>query len=97
MLSLAVMLASSLIGAVLTAQEYENQTIDEYRVAPTSAWWMLAARLTRLVISGAIAAGLLLVVNGLLNGYWPDSICLVSLILLPLLLLAAVLASSLVY
>jgi ABC-type transport system involved in multi-copper enzyme maturation permease subunit len=84
MLSLAVMLAASLIGAVLTAQEFENQTIEEYRVAPTSAWLMLAARLTRLVISAAIAAGLLLLVDGWLNGFWPDSFGMVALILLPL-------------
>jgi ABC-type multidrug transport system permease subunit len=83
MLPLATMLAASLIGAVLTAQEFEFQTIDEYRVAPTPAWLVLTARLTRLVLSAAIAAGLLLVVNGWLNGYWPDSAGLVALILLP--------------
>jgi len=84
MLPLAVMLASGLIGAVLTAQEFENQTVVEYRTAPTSAWLVLAARLTRLVLSAALAGGLLLAVNGTLNGVWPDSLALVALILLPL-------------
>jgi ABC-type multidrug transport system permease subunit len=84
MLPLAIMLAASLIGAVLTAQEFEFYTIDEYRVAPTPAWLMLAARLTRLVVSAAIAAGLLLLAIGWINGCWPDSAGLVALILLPM-------------
>jgi ABC-type multidrug transport system permease subunit len=73
-----------MIGAVLTAQEFEFQTIDEYRVAPTSSWMILTARMTRLVLSAAIAAGLLLLVNGWFNGYWPDSLWLIALILLPM-------------
>lgn len=84
MLPLAAMLAASLIGAVLTAQEFEFQIIEEYRVAPTPGWLILTARLTRLVLSSAIAAGLLLAVNGWLNGHWPDSIGLVVLILFPM-------------
>jgi ABC-type multidrug transport system permease subunit len=84
MLPLAAMLAASLIGAVLTAQEFDFQIIDEYRVAPTPAWLVLTARLTRLVLSAAIAVGLLLIVDGWANGYWPDSFGLVVLILLPM-------------
>ncbi|MCB8923272.1 MAG: ABC transporter permease [Ardenticatenaceae bacterium] len=84
MLPLAAMLSASMIGAILIAQEFELQTIDEYRVAPIPTWMVLSARLVRLVLSAAIAAGLLLVVNGLINSYWPDSIGMVALILLPI-------------
>ena len=83
MLPLAAMLSASMIGAILIAQEFELQTIDEYRVAPTPTWMILSARMVRLVLSAAIAVGLLLAVIGLLNGYWPDSIGMVALILLP--------------
>lgn len=84
MLPLAVMLSASMIGAVLTAQEFEFRTIDEYRVAPTPTWLILTARIIRLVLSAMIAAGLLLVVIGWINGYWPDSVWVIALILLPM-------------
>lgn len=83
MLPLAVMMSAGIIGAVLTAQEFEFRTIDEYRTAPSSAWLMLSARMVRLVISAALAAALLLLAIGIINGNYPDSIGLVALILLP--------------
>lgn len=84
MLPLAAMLSTSMIGAILIAQEFELNTIDEYRVAPTPTRMILSARMVRLILSAAIATGLLLVVNGWINGYWPDSIGMVALILLPI-------------
>lgn len=89
MLPLAAMLSASMIGAILIAQEFELRTIDEYRVAPIPTWMVLSARLVRLVLSAGIAAGLLLVVNGLINGYWPDSIGMAALILLPIALIGS--------
>ena len=83
MLPLAVFMAASIIGGALTTQEFEFHTVQEYRLSPVSLWLTLAARLLRLLLSGWIGAGVLLVTIGLINGYWPDSIGWVALILLP--------------
>ena len=91
LLSMTAFLSASILGAFLTAQEFESQTIVEYRLAPVAVASILAARLTRLVISALISATILLVAVGLLTGYWPESPWLVGLILLPV----AVIAGSL--
>lgn len=80
--TMAAYLAAAAIGAVLTAQEFELQTILEYRLAPASPGQILGARLTRLVLSALIAAGLLLVAVGFVTGYWPSALWRVVLILL---------------
>jgi len=81
MLPMTAFLAAILLGAVLTAQEYELHTMLEYRLAPTRPAFVLAARLTRLVLTSLIAAGLLLLLIGLVNGYWPDSVWQIGLVL----------------
>lgn len=91
LLSMTVSLSASIVGAYLTAQEFESQTIVEYRLAPVSMAWILAARMARLVILALISAAILLVTVGLLTGYWPAAPWLVGLILLPV----AVIAGSL--
>jgi hypothetical protein len=86
--TMAAFLAAAAIGAVLTAQEFELQTILEYRLAPAPPVQVLGARLTRLVLSGLIAAGLLLIAVGLVTGYWPSALWRVILILLSVGLIA---------
>lgn len=80
--TMAAFLAAAAIGAILTAQEFELQTILEYRLAPAPAALILGARLTRLVLSALMAAALLLVAVGLMTGYWPSALWRVVLILL---------------
>jgi ABC-type multidrug transport system permease subunit len=91
LLPMTVFLSASIVGAFLTAQEFESGTIVEYRLAPAAVASILAARLTRLVILALISSTILLVAVGLLTGYWPAAPWLVGLILLPV----AVIAGSL--
>lgn len=91
MLPLTVFMAASVIGAVLTAQDFESGAILEYRLAPTHLALILGARLTRLVLTGFASAGVALIAVGLLQGVWPNSLLMVGLILLP----AAVIAGCL--
>jgi ABC-type multidrug transport system permease subunit len=91
LLPMTVFLSASIVGAFLTAQEFESGTIVEYRLAPVPVASILGARLTRLVILALISATILLVAVGLLTGYWPAAPWLVGLILLPV----AVIAGSL--
>jgi ABC-type multidrug transport system permease subunit len=83
LLPMTASLAASVIGGILTAQEFELETIVEYRLAPAPAPLILGARLTRLVLTALIAEGMLLVAVGLVTGVWPDALWKVALILLP--------------
>ncbi|MBN1428439.1 MAG: ABC transporter permease [Anaerolineae bacterium] len=83
MLPMAAFLAATMLGGVLTTQEFEIGTVLEQRLASASLELILAARLTRLAITSLLSAGLVMLATGLINGYWPDSIGLVGLILLP--------------
>ncbi len=83
MLPMTTFLAASILGAVLTAQEFEFGTLVEYRLAPAPPGLILAGRLARLVLSGLVSAAVLLLAVGLVTGYWPDSLWGVGLILLP--------------
>jgi hypothetical protein len=83
LLPMTAFLAASMLGAVLTAQEFELQTIAEYRLAPARVALILGARLTRLTLFALVASGILLLATGLLNGAWPDSVWGVGLVLLP--------------
>jgi hypothetical protein len=88
MLPMTTFLAAAVIGAALTAQEFEFRTVVEYRLAPAPLGLILGARLTRLVLSALLSAGILLPVVGLVNDAWPGEIWLVGLILLPLAVMA---------
>lgn len=94
LLPMTAFLAASVLGAVLTAQEFEFGTIAEYRLAPAPLALVLGARLTRLVVSALIATGILLLAVGLLNNIWPDSLSGVGLVLLPIALIASCLGVS---
>jgi hypothetical protein len=83
LLPMTVALSASVLGGILSAQEFEFRTILEYRLAPKSVASILGARLTRLVLSGLLSAAVLLVAIGFVAGGWPDPIWLVGLILLP--------------
>jgi ABC-type multidrug transport system permease subunit len=88
MLPMCAFLAASVIGAVLTAQEFEFGTIVEYRLAPAPMILILGARLIRLLLTALLSAALLFLAVGLLNGAWPDSVWRVGLVLLPVALTA---------
>ncbi len=83
MLPFAVFLAGAIVGSILTAQDFEFETILEYRLAPTSSVSIVLARLLRLTLTGLLSGTLLLIVLGLMTGYWPDSILIVYPILFP--------------
>jgi hypothetical protein len=89
MLPMAAFVAASMLGTVLTTQEFEVGTIVEYRLAPTSMALILGSRLTRLVLSASVGSGLMLVAVGVVTGAWPSSPWLVPLILLPVAIVAA--------
>jgi ABC-type multidrug transport system permease subunit len=84
MLPLTAAVAASIIGATLTAQEFEYGTILEYRLAPASTGLIIGTRLIRLVITGLLSALLLLVTLRFVNGVWPASIWKVGIILIPM-------------
>lgn len=84
MLPMTTFLAAALIGGFLSAQEFEFDTILEYRLSPVSPAVVFIARFARLVLMGWLSAGILLIVIGLLNGVWPASILAVALILIPI-------------
>jgi ABC-type multidrug transport system permease subunit len=88
LLPMTTFLAAAVIGATLTAQEFEFRTVVEYRLAPAPLGLILGARLTRLALSALLSAGILLLVVGLVNDAWPGEIWLVGLILLPLAVMA---------
>jgi len=88
LLPMATFLAAAIIGAILTAQEFELRTVVEYRLAPAPLGLILGARLARLALSALLAAGILLLAVGLVNGAWPGEIWPVGLILLPLAVMA---------
>jgi hypothetical protein len=88
LLPMTTFVAASMLGAILAAQEFELRTVVEYRLAPLAPGWILAARLTRLVLSALLSAGILLVVVGLVAGAWPDKPLLVMLVLVPLAIIA---------
>ena len=88
LLPMTAFLAASIMGAILTAQEFELGTIVEYTLAPVSMALVLGARLVRLVLSALLSAGILLIAVGLVTGFWPRSLLQVVLILLPVTVLA---------
>ena len=88
LLPMTAFLAASIMGAILTAQEFEFGTIFEYQLAPVPVPLVLGARLARLVLSALISAGILLTAVGLVTGFWPDSLLQVVLILLPVTIIA---------
>ena len=89
MIPLAAYLAAAMIGGYLMAQEFEHGTVLEYRLCPLSPVVLLTAKLTRLLLTGLLAASFLYVTLGLITGVWASSAVAVFLLLLPLTLIAA--------
>jgi hypothetical protein len=89
MIPLAAYLAAAMIGGYLVAQEFENGTILAYRLSPVPFWLILAAKLTRLIITALAAGSSLYICLGLITGVWSSSYLTVLGILLPLILIAA--------
>jgi hypothetical protein len=83
LLPVAAFIAAAMIGGYLTAQEFEFETITEYRLSPLGSGWVLAARLTRLVLTGLLAATFLMLSTGWVTGRWPSALLPVYLALLP--------------
>jgi hypothetical protein len=83
MLPMATFVAAVFIGGILTAQDFEFRTIEEFRLATIAPIWTLGARLVRLVLSAFLSAGVMLLALGWQTSYWPDSLLQVCLILLP--------------
>lgn len=82
MLPLAAFMAAAMIGAFLTAQEFEFKTIMEYRLAPAAMVLVVGARLLRLSLTGTLSALVLMLFVGLTGGVWPASIVAAGLIFL---------------
>ncbi len=74
MLPMAAFLAAALIGAFLTAQEFEFNTILEYRLSPISMSLLIGTRLIRLSLTGLLSAIVLMTAVGLIGGLWPSSL-----------------------
>lgn len=77
------------VGGLLVTQDFEFDTITEYRLAPAPLALILGARLTRLVLTGLAGVALLLPAIGLTSGVWPKHFWPVLLVLLPVGLIAA--------
>jgi hypothetical protein len=88
LLPMTTFLAAAVIGAALTAQEFEFRTVVEYRLAPAPLGLILGARLARLALSALLSAAVLCLTVGLTNDAWPGELWLVGLILLPLAVMA---------
>ena len=73
MLPLSAFLSASLIGAFLAAQEFEFNTIIEYRLSPISMSLILGTRLVRLSLTGLISSIVLMIGIGIVAGFWPSS------------------------
>ena len=89
MIPLAAYLAAAMIGGYLLAQEFEQGTILEYRLCPTSFYLLLAAKITRLLLTGLAAAAILYTAVGWITGVWASSALAVFVILLSITLIAA--------
>jgi ABC-type multidrug transport system permease subunit len=88
MVPLAAYLAAAMIGGYLMAQDFESETILEYRLSPVSPLLILTARICRLMITAMLAAAILYVTLGLITGIWSTSTLSVFTILIPLTLIA---------
>ena len=94
MLPLAAFLAGALIGAFLTAQEFEFNTIMEYRLSPISMFLILGTRLLRLSLTGLLSAIVLMTAVGLIGGLWPSSLLWAFLIFLGMAIIGGCLGTT---
>jgi hypothetical protein len=83
MLPFSAAVGPSILGGILTAQEFEAGTILEARLAPVRMGMILGARIVRLTLFGLLGTGVALLAVGWPNHYWPESLGMVALTLLP--------------
>jgi hypothetical protein len=83
MLPISTALGASVLGGILTAQEFENGMVLEARLSPIASVLILGARITRLTLFGLLGAGCTFLALGWRTSYWPDSLWLVLSTLLP--------------
>jgi ABC-type multidrug transport system permease subunit len=93
MLPMAAFLAGAIIGAFLTAQEFEFNTIMEYRLSPMSMFLIIGTRLVRLGLTGLLSAFILMVIIGMIGGVWPSSFLWATLIFLGMAILGGCLGT----
>jgi len=89
LLPTAVFIAAVFTGSVLTGQDFEFDTIAEYRLTPYPYSLCLAARLTRLLITGLLGGLVLVFFIGVTTYYWPTNILILLTYLIPIALCAA--------
>lgn len=94
MLPLAAFLAGAIIGAFLTAQEFEYNTIMEYRLSPISMFLIVASRLVRLSLTGLLSAIVLMTAVGVIGGLWPSSLLWAFLIFMGMAILGGCLGTT---
>jgi ABC-type multidrug transport system permease subunit len=94
MLPMAAFLASAIIGAFRTAQEFEFNTIMEYRLSPTPMFLIIGTRLVRLSLTGLLSAIVLMVIAGIIGGVWPSSFLWAILIFLAMAILGGCLGTT---
>ncbi|MBN1668977.1 MAG: hypothetical protein JW862_17930 [Anaerolineales bacterium] len=82
MLPLGAAMGASILGSILTAQEFEHGTIQEARLSPIPAGLILAARLARVALFGLLGAGGTLLALGVTTGHWPAVLWQSGLVLL---------------
>ncbi|MBI9047049.1 MAG: hypothetical protein JEZ06_21365 [Anaerolineaceae bacterium] len=99
LLPMATCIAGALVGGVLTAHDFEFNTIFEYRLAPVSTALMLSVRIVRAALTALISATILLIISMLYMGFVPRGIGAIYLILLPMALIASCLgiAAALIF
>ena len=93
MLPLAAFLSTALIGAFLTAQEFEFKTILEYRLSPIPMPLIIGTRLVRLSLTGMLSAFVLMTTVGCISGFWPSSLIGASFVFLGMAILGACLGT----
>jgi hypothetical protein len=84
MLPLTSILAASIIGGTLAAQEFESGTILEYRLTPVSVWKVIGIQLIHLALTGLISTFVLMVAIWAVNDIWPHAFWKAILIICPL-------------
>ncbi len=83
MLPISAAVGASILGGILTAQDFEGGMILENRMSPISMGMILGARIVRLAFFGLLGAGFTLLALGWRTRYWPESLWMVFVTLIP--------------
>lgn len=88
-ITMAVFTAASMVGAIVTANDFQTNTILEYRLSPMGVSLKVGVRLVRLILTSLAGGTITILVAGWLTGYWPNSYPSVMLLIVPLSSVAA--------